>query len=194
MKNIRKLLGSVGPQKYLSCPRYTQVSDLTYIFMHNDDFTNSLVSFVVYAAFIDTRHTRCSWLGVPGNSISAVCAACSGLSVLVSRAPIASLLFQQLPSVCLFLGIEIVKCAKSSFGVFAKCSWYLQMTVDFVFNKVCSDLYQESSSPRGTAQLFPVWIVGDPGDKRSDCANIKHVKEQDKWSYSCLERDREQSG
>jgi len=35
--------------------------------MHNDDFTNSLVSFdyfVVYAAFIDTRHIR--WLGVPG--------------------------------------------------------------------------------------------------------------------------------
>ena len=175
MKNIRKLLGSVGPQKYLSCPRYTQVSDLTYIFMHNDDFTNSLVSFVVYAAFIDTRHTRCSWLGVPGKlDFRSLCSLFWSFYLgLEGTDSISS--FQQLPSVCLFLGIEIVKCAKSSFGVFAKCSCSLQMTADFVFKKVCSDLYQESSSPRGTAQLFPIWIVGDPDDKRSDCTNIKHV-------------------
>jgi len=163
--------------------------------MHNDDFTNSLVSFdnfVVYAAFIDTRHTR--WLGVPGKLDFRSLCSCSGLSVLVSRAQIASLLFSRLPSVCLFLGIEVFKCAKSCFGVFAKCSWPLQTTVDFVFNKVCSELYQEFSSPRGTAQLLPVWIAGDPDDKRSDCANIKYVKEQDKWPSSCLELDREQSG
>ena len=107
---------------------------------------------------------------------------------------IASLLFSRLPSVCLFLGIEVVMCAKSSFGVFAKCSWPLQTTVNFVFNKVCSELYQESSSPRGTAQLFPVWIVGDSNDKRIDCTNSKHVKEQEKWPSSCLALDREQSG
>ena len=75
--------------------------------MQNFDFTKSLVSFdnfVVYAAFIDTRHTR--WLGVPGKLDFRSLCSCSGLSVLVSRAQIASLFSAGCPLYASFWGLR----------------------------------------------------------------------------------------